>query len=53
MMVWKVVCSSKLTTYWAKSLLGRMGYVTRKACSKSKADVAQFEALKVEFLLEV
>ena len=42
-----------LTTDWAKSLLGRTGYVMRKACSKSKVDVAQFEVLKGEFLLEI
>ena len=42
-----------LTTDWAKSLLGRMGYVMRKACSKSKVDVAQFEVLKGEFLFEI
>ena len=41
-----------LTTDWAKPLLGRMGYVMRKACSKSKVDVAQFEVLKSEFLPE-
>ena len=42
-----------LTTDWAKSFLDRMGYVMRKACSKSKVDVAQFEVLKSEFLLEI
>ena len=42
-----------LTTDWAKSLLGRMGYVMRKACSKSKVDVAQFEVLKGKYLLEI
>jgi len=30
-----------------------MGYAMRKACSKSKVDVAQFEVLKSEFLLEI
>ena len=42
-----------MTNNWAKSLLGRMGHAMRKACSKLKVDVAQFKALKVEFLLEV
>ena len=42
----------KVTTNWAKSLLGRMGHAMRKACTKLKVDVAQFKALKVEFLLE-
>jgi len=42
-----------MTTDWAKCLLGRMGYVMRKACSKSKVDVAQFEVLKSEFPLEI
>ena len=27
-----------LTTDWAKSLLNRMGFVKRKACSKTKVD---------------
>ena len=43
----------KLTSNWAKSLLNRMGYVKRKACSKAKVDVAQFEQLKDDFLLEI
>ena len=33
-------CGIKLTSDWAKSLLNRMGYVKRKACSKAKVDVA-------------
>ena len=42
-----------LTTDWAKSVLERMGYVKRKACSKAKVDIDHFEALKAEFLLEI
>jgi len=42
----------KLTEDWAKSLLKRMGYVKWKACSKAK-DVARFEQLRDEFLLEI
>ena len=30
-----------------------MGYDTRKACSKAKVDVAQFQQLKDNFLLEI
>ena len=43
----------KLTSDWAKSLLNRMGYVKRKACSKAKVDVPQCEQLKNDFLLEI
>ena len=43
----------KLISNWAKSLLNRMGYVNRKVCSKAKVDVAQFEQLKDDFLLEI
>ena len=46
-------CGIKLTSDRAKSLLNRMGYVKRKACSKAKVDVAQFEQLKEDFLLEI
>ena len=42
-----------LTTDWAKSLMTRMGFVKRKACSKAKVDVSQFQQLKEEFLLEI
>jgi len=42
-----------LTTDWAKSLMTRMGFVKRKACSKAKVDVSQFQKLKDEFLLEI
>jgi len=43
----------KLTDDWAKSLLKRMGYVKRKACSKAKVDIERFKQLKDEFLLEI
>ena len=43
----------KLTDDWAKSLLKRMGYVKRKACSKAKVDVERYEQLKDEFLIEI
>lgn len=42
-----------LTTDWAKSVLERMGYVKRKACSKAKVSIDHFETLKAEFLLEI
>ena len=43
----------KLTDDWAKSLLKRMGYVKRKACSKAKVNVERYDQLKDEFLLEI
>ena len=43
----------KLTEEWAKSLLSRMGYVKRKACSKAKIDVDHFEELKRVFLMDI
>jgi len=42
-----------LTKGWAKSLLDRMGYVKRKACSKAKIDVEHFERLKSIFLMDI
>ena len=42
-----------LTKDWAKYLLKCMGFVKRKACSKSKVDVEQFQDLKETFLLEI
>ena len=39
----------KWSDEWAKSLLNRMGYVERKACSKVKVDVEHFKRLKKEF----
>ena len=43
----------KLTDDWAKSLLSRMGYVKRKACSKAKVNVEHFEKLKKDFLRDI
>ena len=43
----------KLTEEWAKSLLDRMGYVKRKACSKAKINVEHFEELKKIFLMDI
>ena len=38
---------------WAKSLLTRMGFVKRKATTKAKVPVKDFEAIKTTFLNEV
>ena len=42
-----------LTKDWVKYLLKRMGFVKRKACSKSKVNVERFQELKEDFLLEI
>lgn len=42
-----------LTTDRAKLLMTRMGFVKRKACSKAKVDVIQFQQLKEKLLLEI
>ena len=42
-----------LTKGWAKYLLHRMGFVKRKATSKAKVTVENFEELKEEFLLQI
>ena len=42
-----------LTKGWAKYLLHRMGFVKRKATSKAKVTVDNFEELKEQFLLEI
>ena len=42
-----------LTKGWAKYLLNRMGYVKRKATSKAKVTVANFDELKEDYLLEI
>ena len=42
-----------LTKPWARGLLGRMGMVKRRASSKAKVSVEDFEVKKKEFLLEV
>ena len=42
-----------LTKPWARGLLGRMGMVKRRANSKAKISVENFEAVKEEFLLEI
>ena len=43
----------ELTKCWAKSFLQRMGFVKRKGTTKSKVSVADFDAVKEQFLLDV
>ena len=42
-----------LTKDWEKYLLKCLGFVKRKACSKSKVSVERFQELKEDFLLEI
>ena len=42
-----------LTRDWARSLLGRMGYVKRKANTKAKIAVTDFNELKSQFLIDI
>ena len=42
-----------LTKHWAKYLLGRMGFVKRRASTKAKVTVEDFEAVKAQFLTDV
>ena len=42
-----------LSKPWARGLLGRMGMVKRRASSKAKISIENFEAVKEEFLLEI
>ena len=42
-----------LTRDWAKRLLGRMGYVKRKATTKAKINPVQFDKLRHQFLHDI
>ena len=42
-----------LTKDWAKYLLNRMGYVKRRATSKAKVTVENFDELKKDYLVEI
>ena len=42
-----------ITKRWASYLLERMGYVKRKACSKAKVAVPNFDELKANFLCDI
>lgn len=44
-----IVCGHE----WAKGLLRRMGYVKRRANTKSKVTVEEFEALKAQFIFDI
>ena len=43
----------ELTKDWAKYLLSRMGFVKRKATTKAKVDVKEFEEIKKLYLLDI
>ena len=42
-----------LTKSWSKHFLERMGYVKRRASTKAKVNVDDFEAVKAQFLFDV
>ena len=42
-----------LTKGWAKYLLQRMGFVKRKAMTKAKISVEDFEEIKKDYLLDI
>jgi hypothetical protein len=42
-----------LTKTWAKYLLHRMGFVKRRASTKAKVSVSDFEALKAQFIYNI
>ena len=42
-----------LTKHWGKHLLARMGFIKRRASTKSKVTVEDFEAIKAQFLTDV
>lgn len=42
-----------LTKEWAKNLLRRMGLVKRRASTKSKVSIENFEELKEQYLLDI
>ena len=42
-----------LTKSWSRHLLERMGYVKRRASTKAKVDIADFEAVKEQFLFNI
>ena len=41
------------TKHWAVNMLGRLGYVKRKANSKAKVSVEDFEAAKLQFIFDI
>ncbi len=48
-----LISNGGLTKDWAKSLLRRMGLVKRRASTKSKVSVENFEELKEQYLLDI
>ena len=42
-----------LTKTWAKYLMHRMGFVKRRASTKAKVSVSDFEALKAQFIYDI
>ena len=44
-----IVCSKS----WAKSFLGRLGYVKRRASTKAKVTAADFDAHKAQFVFNI
>ena len=42
-----------LSKSWARSVLGRMGYVKRRASTKAKVTAADFDALKAQFVFDI
>ena len=44
-----IVCGK----HWAKHLLKRMGYVKRRASTKAKVSVSDFEECKSQFLFDI
>ncbi len=44
-----IACSKS----WAKSFLGRLGYVKRRVSTKAKVTVADFDAYKAQFIFDI
>ena len=42
-----------LTKDWGKSILHRMGFVKRRASTKAKVSIENFEEVKAQFLLDI
>ena len=43
----------RLTKSWAKCLMLRMGFVKRRASTKAKVSVADFEQFKTQFIFDI
>lgn len=42
-----------LTKHWAKYLMERMGFVKRRASTKAKVSVSDFDQLKAQFVFDI